>query len=181
MKTNLIKEVVRAQQRKKAYAVSQFGGKCQLCGYDKCIDALEFHHLNKKDKKFSPSQIINSWSWERALIELKKCILVCANCHREQHTIYKDTDLRNHLPSVIQTVCPNCNKKFSVVGKSQRYCSAKCARSFSRVVKERPSVKELTILLKAHNLEEIGRMYGISGNSVRKWAKLLNAGNFISS
>ena len=26
-------------------------GKCEICGYDKCIDALEFHHLDPQKKK----------------------------------------------------------------------------------------------------------------------------------
>lgn len=40
--------VMKAQRRKKMDVVERFGGKCCICGYDKCINALEFHHTDKK-------------------------------------------------------------------------------------------------------------------------------------
>lgn len=66
----------------KENAVKNKGGKCIICGYDKCIQALEFHHLNPNDKKFN---ISGSHSRKEKDIEkeLEKCILVCANCHAE--------------------------------------------------------------------------------------------------
>lgn len=62
--------------------VKLFGGKCKLCGYDYCIAALHFHHINPKDKKFgiSQSRIRN---FEKLKKEAEKCILVCSNCHAE--------------------------------------------------------------------------------------------------
>ena len=61
------------------------GGKCEICGYSKCNKALEFHHLNPKEKEFG----ISENSFNRSLSELKKevdkCLLLCANCHRELH------------------------------------------------------------------------------------------------
>jgi len=59
------------------------GGKCEICGYDKCIFALEFHHKGEKEKDIA--NIIKNESKEKALKEIKKCILLCANCHRELH------------------------------------------------------------------------------------------------
>ena len=60
------------------------GGACQRCGYNKCNKALEFHHLDpsQKDMKISDSYNL---SWEKIKLELNKCILICANCHRELH------------------------------------------------------------------------------------------------
>jgi transposase len=68
----------------KERAVKYKGGKCSICGYSKCIQALEFHHkdLSKKDLNFKSSK---SWGWGRLKKEIDKCILVCANCHREIH------------------------------------------------------------------------------------------------
>lgn len=71
------------QRKKKKKAVDHYGGKCTKCGYDRCIDALEFHHLRDKDE--SASYVVMKWSWERAKKELDKCQLVCSNCHREIH------------------------------------------------------------------------------------------------
>lgn len=68
----------------KKRAVEYKGGKCERCGYDRCIDALEFHHIDptQKDKNFSNIKIRK---WEDQKKELDKCICVCANCHREVH------------------------------------------------------------------------------------------------
>lgn len=68
------------------------GEKCQCCGYNKCITALEFHHLNSEEKDFSLSHNTNQ-SWEKYSMELKKCVLVCANCHREIHAGLIDLSL----------------------------------------------------------------------------------------
>jgi len=84
---------MRVQRRKKINVIDKFGGKCCLCGYKKCINALEFHHLNKDEKKEKPAYIIMRWSYERAKKELNKCILVCSNCHREIHYMTKDINL----------------------------------------------------------------------------------------
>lgn len=69
------------KMNEKRKAVDYMGGKCSICGYNKCLTALEFHHINPKEK-----EIYNShWKFERNKMELDKCILVCANCHREIH------------------------------------------------------------------------------------------------
>lgn len=69
----------------KERAVEYKGGKCVLCGYHKCIDALDFHHLDEGKKVFGLSQRGITRSWTRVKTELDKCIIVCANCHREIH------------------------------------------------------------------------------------------------
>lgn len=62
--------------------VQERGGKCSICGYNRCIAALEFHHTDKSRK--SPSfTYIRGWSLENIRKELEECILVCSNCHRE--------------------------------------------------------------------------------------------------
>ena len=66
-------------------AVEYKGGKCEVCGYDRCIDALEFHHNDLNDKKFGISEKGYTRSWETVKAELEKCIMICANCHRELH------------------------------------------------------------------------------------------------
>ena len=73
------------QQKKRLYAIQYYGGKCVKCGYDKCIDALEFHHKDKSSKEHKPTYIIRRWNFEKAKKELDKCDLVCSNCHKEIH------------------------------------------------------------------------------------------------
>lgn len=60
-----------------------FGGCCRLCGYDRTFKALEFHHVNSKQKEYSVSKMVAVAGYKGALQEAMKCILVCANCHRE--------------------------------------------------------------------------------------------------
>jgi hypothetical protein len=64
---------------------NRMGGKCSICGYDKCLDALDFHHVDPSQKEFS-FRDRRGISRERLEIELAKCVLVCANCHREIHS-----------------------------------------------------------------------------------------------
>jgi hypothetical protein len=71
--------------RKKEWAVKYKGGKCKLCGYSKNICALDFHHLDKNKKKFNIAGTRYYLSIKALKKELDKCILVCANCHRELH------------------------------------------------------------------------------------------------
>lgn len=60
------------------------GGKCSNCGYNKCFAALDFHHPND-DKQECVSQLLRRKGFKAAMKESKKCQLLCANCHREQH------------------------------------------------------------------------------------------------
>ena len=68
----------------KAALVDYKGGKCERCGYNKCMRALEFHHLNPNEKDFGIS-----FNLSRTIDDLKKevdkCILLCSNCHAEVH------------------------------------------------------------------------------------------------
>ena len=74
----------KRRHRMKEELIFLKGGKCELCGYGKCISALEFHH-NGQGKDGHLSTIIKNASKQKALKEVEKCILLCANCHREAH------------------------------------------------------------------------------------------------
>lgn len=71
--------------RIKQELVEYKGGKCQICGYNKCLSALDFHHLDPSTKDFTISSNMKYFNIENLKIELDKCILVCANYHREIH------------------------------------------------------------------------------------------------
>ena len=70
------------------------GGKCSICGYDKAMRALEFHHEDPSKKE---NGIFYHVKWEESRKELDKCILVCSNCHRE---IHEEMDRRRRLTQV---------------------------------------------------------------------------------
>jgi len=81
----IIRAVAKRRRKIREMAVKYKGGKCQLCGYKKCLQALEFHHINETGKDFGISDKGYTRSWERVKREIDKCILICANCHRELH------------------------------------------------------------------------------------------------
>lgn len=78
--------VTRRRRRLKAQLVADAGGRCALCGYDRCVGALQFHHVDPATKRFSLSHTGVTRSLERARDEARKCVLVCANCHAELET-----------------------------------------------------------------------------------------------
>lgn len=77
----------RANAKKEAIAYK--GGKCEKCGYDKYHGALDFHHTDPTQKDFDISRQLKSPDIERYKDELDKCILLCSNCHREEHARLK--------------------------------------------------------------------------------------------
>lgn len=130
---------LRGLKRKYEVVLSR-GGKCEICGYNKNITALEFHHKNPDEKEFQlDMRHFSNNSLEKLQEELDKCILVCANCHREIHN--KDL-IMTDIPELIKNaedkksfssekpgrVCPVCGKRFpSSTGKI--YCSEECRDS----------------------------------------------------
>jgi predicted HNH restriction endonuclease len=75
--------VILWRKRTKIKLIEYKGGRCEICGYDKCMRALSFHHKNPNEKDFSISG--KSLSFEKLRGEVDKCMLVCSNCHSEIH------------------------------------------------------------------------------------------------
>lgn len=66
---------------------------CAICGYNKCITALVFHHVNPPDKKFCLNmRNMTDRRVSQIVKEVNKCILLCMNCHAEVH--YMELDRR---------------------------------------------------------------------------------------
>lgn len=72
------------QKQMKLDAVNYKGGKCKICGYDKYVGALDFHHINPSQKDYAISSL-KTYTWNTIKKELDKCICVCKNCHAEIH------------------------------------------------------------------------------------------------
>jgi hypothetical protein len=81
-----LKQAVSERRRRlKLMLIEYKGGKCSRCGYSSCPAVFDLHHLDetKKDFGFGVGGITRSW--DRLKAEADKCILLCANCHRELH------------------------------------------------------------------------------------------------
>jgi transposase-like protein len=77
-------EAVTAYRRSvKRRLVEEAGGACRLCGYDRCIAALEFHHVDPATKRFSLSLKGVARAFATVREEAAKCVLLCSNCHAE--------------------------------------------------------------------------------------------------
>lgn len=83
IRKNNIEKVKRWKRKLKEDMVELKGGKCVVCGYNKSLRALHFHHTNPSEKDITISQ--NTMTKEKAIKELDKCVLVCSNCHSEIH------------------------------------------------------------------------------------------------
>jgi predicted transcriptional regulator len=75
--------VAKRRRKLKELLVRDAGGRCCLCGYDRYVGALEFHHVNPSEKQLSISNYGTTASLERLREEATKCVLVCSNCHAE--------------------------------------------------------------------------------------------------
>lgn len=151
------------------------GGKCCLCGYNKNIAALEFHHIDKKTKLHGISDG-NCRKLEKDIEEVKKCALVCANCHREieasglkLESTFDENKYQEYLstrtPSAIK-YCKVCGKEISQGADTGLCLSCSCK---SRRKCERPSRDWLKRLIREKTFVDIGNMYGVTDNAVRKW------------
>jgi hypothetical protein len=86
-KQHIAKKTQNQRERSKKYKLKLFGlrgNKCFDCGYDININILEFHHLSKPDARIS-TLLSRGLSWKKILIESKKCVLLCPNCHAIRH------------------------------------------------------------------------------------------------
>ena len=170
--------VMNHKHRRKLLLVDLMGGKCSICGYDKCVNALEFHHIDKNTKKFGICNG-NTRSLDEDVTEVKKCALVCANCHREIEYLENPPTtvctfdeakyqqyLEDNLPKSHygKNLCPLCGKEKS---RTAELC-LECSRQKRRIA-DRPTREELKDLIRTCSFLEIGRKYGVSDNAVRKW------------
>lgn len=187
--SNSYAQVKKAKEKRKLQIVQVMGNSCAICGYNKSIHALELHHINPKDKEFSFSKLGSFPNWEKLKKELSKCILLCANCHREVHDISIETpelisSYNNSIAEQFQNdvqikkyYCSNCGKQ--TWGKTRTGLCSDCLQLEKRIV-ERPSREELKNLIKNTPFTKIGLMYGVSDNTIRKWCKSVNLPSKVS-
>ncbi len=82
----------RRKRIKAAVDALKIAAGCSVCGYAQCAGALAFHHSGG-DKEFSISYAVaQGWAESRLYAEIAKCIVLCANCHAENHLCAKTFD-----------------------------------------------------------------------------------------
>lgn len=58
--------------------------KCTKCGFSH-LAALDFHHENPAQKEYNVHRLVANGQFAKAYEEIKKCVVLCANCHRIHH------------------------------------------------------------------------------------------------
>lgn len=181
------------RKRTKQRIINSFGGKCGICNYSKCQNALELHHLIPENKEFSFGAMkANPKSWGVIVEELRKCVLVCANCHREIHADlvkipenitrfnedfvdYKQIEKIDNDSSLLNN-CPICNKNKPYWHKT---CSKSCATQLKgKYDWNKYNLRDLYENQKM-NFTDIATIVGCNGASVKK--RLIAEGVIVKS
>lgn len=147
------------------------GGKCKVCGYNKNFAAMSFHHRDPKNKLFNIDlRKCSNSTWESLVVEAKKCDVLCFNCHMEHH--YPKCSLKENIyrelysykiPLQVVNVC-HC-------GKIIDYRAKLCDFHFKETIRKvnRPTKEQLHELIHSMPITKIAKLYGVSGNAIRKW------------
>ena len=177
-------DVSNYRRRRKQNLVQVLGGKCQICEFDLFADALEFHHEDSTQKDYGLASKGTCHDIESDLNEVKKCFLLCANCHRGVHNGYynaptehifdeelaqKLIDERNKLRIIHPNHCIDCGCE---IDHSAIRCF-KC-NAIYRQTCTRPSREELKQMIRTIPFTQIGKQFGIRDNSIRKWCDSMN-------
>lgn len=100
----------------KQLLIDELGGECQGCGYAGSLQALEFHHLGNKKDGIS-KLIARSSDLTKILSEVSKCVLLCANCHREVHAGLRECPKKIRLDKktiLSKYKCTDCRKQITI-------------------------------------------------------------------
>jgi hypothetical protein len=158
--------------------IASMGGKCCICGYNKCFASLALHHLDPSEKDFSFGSIrANPKNWASLVVEIRKCVLVCHNCHNEIHVgmavvpfdaprfdeSFEDYKSLEEKAEKILTPCPICGK---LKPSHLVNCSLECAgRSRYKVDWDK---LDLVNELKTKSIVQLAEEIGCSDAAIHK-------------
>lgn len=187
-KTQNSQNVINFVKRRKANLIKVFHSKCCICGFDSFQEALEFHHIDPSQKEFgiTDSGAVTK-ALEKQLQEMRKCILVCANCHRGIHSghlkapddyeKFFDVEIADLLLQELDEIkhgqkhyCQRCGKE--IVKTTATHCFD-CAKLIQRKV-DRPPRDELKSLIRSTPFTQIASRFGVSDSAIRKWCDSYN-------
>lgn len=154
--------VAESRRKIKARAVEYKGGKCEACGYSKCIAALEFHHQDPTQKDLQVSGAGNYRKWEVIRPEVDKCLLLCANCHREEH---------DRLHKLGQSAKKKLHEEVLAV-RAANVAERKALKE--RAIKNRekwPADEEMERLVWEAPVTDLAKRIGVTSSSVKGWCQ----------
>ena len=162
--------------KRKLHLIDLRGGRCEKCGYNKNIAGFDFHHKDPTQKKvrLDMRKLSNS-KMELILEEFEKCELLCANCHREEHSpelgldkvrlLMESVDDRiNTIRDINKPNCVDCGVKINYTSTRCKSCSYKNKRKV-----ERPDLILLQEELDTNGVTWCSKKYGVSRESIYRW------------
>ena len=162
-------KVKKWRKNTKSKIVKAMGGECQICGYSKCDEGLDLHHIDPTKKEIGFGRIMaNPRNVGKILVELEKCILLCCRCHREIHN------------GIIELPLNYAKLDTSIFIKakfSETKSNPKIKPMIAKLVKSRKrfeiSKEELSKLIEIYPMTTIGEQFGVSDNAIRRRCKNL--------
>ena len=158
------KDVVNYRIRIKTALVGAFDNKCQLCGKTYPQSVFEFHHLNPSQKSFGLACGTTTRAKADYAREAKKCVMVCANCHRLIEYENEDTS---------KLICNFDEEKYYQIIDELTKSNRKIVEEKKKDKRMKPTKEQLLQDLSDlnGNFSAVGRKYGFTGNAVVKWCK----------
>lgn len=155
---------VSEQRRKvKKLAVEYKGGKCEICGYDRCMSVLSFHHEDPSQKDFGISGGSTTRNFEKLKPELDKCVLLCANCHLEKHE--EENKVKNEIRREELKRASAENNVAASKNRSERIIAYNVTRS------KCPSKEKLEELVSTKTNSQIAKLFDVSISVITNWCK----------
>lgn len=167
-KSNVV-NVTEYRKRIKKALVKAFGDKCYLCGTEYNSWIFELHHIDPSTKSFGIAGSGISRSKDKCALEAKKCVMLCANCHREvEHGGRTYNLVSNFNTEVFYNTISELNGESERLRKAERLAVKKSlAKKGSPLKPDRDTLKSL---IRDTPFTQIGNMYGVSDNAIRRWA-----------
>ena len=156
--------VMAWRYRTKLKLVTGFGGSCGICGYNKTIAVLHFHHLDPKTKLFGLGHA-KPRAWSKIVEEALKCVMLCSNCHGEVHAGV--TQIPDNIPRLnVEAAGAALPMRRKVVRKTTNKHAPRPSRE---KVPNRPRGKSLRDLVLATSRVAVAKKFGVTETAVRKW------------
>jgi len=162
--------------KRKLKLIEERGGCCEICGYNKNVAGFDFHHKDPKEKDYQlDMRRLSNSSMFKLLKEVDKCMLLCANCHREMH--FPDLDInkvRDTIKFVNDSVlkvkvkgkpkCIDCGCEINYTHKRCKPCNNK-----NKIKVNKPDINTLKKEIETHTKEWCSKKYGVSRTTIRRW------------
>jgi len=168
-------QVKEWRRRTKERLVKAFGGICCVCN-EKLDDVVyDFHHIDGvKESKISDISRGNIKAWGKIVDEVRKCVMVCSNCHRLIHgsiaEIPENAERFNEKYAYYDPVVyPKLRTKS---GKKVYHLSIRrYVRKPEQIISKRPPKSMLKVLMGRDSITSLSHEFNVSRTTIRRWAK----------